>query len=99
MKLANAINAYQKDYSLTDAELARLWGVNQTTILRLKTGERKVGNKVRRGCRQFTPDFYPILLECSEDMLPASHQTHYKGRQGGLTQRLVVWVKGIIKGA
>jgi transcriptional regulator with XRE-family HTH domain len=66
MTLGEAITAYQKAKNLNDADLARLWGVNQSTIHRIKAGERRVGNKVRMGCRLNTPDFYSTLLKYSE---------------------------------
>lgn len=84
MDIGKAISDYQKANNLTDIDLGILWGVNQATIWRIKTGQRNIGNKVRKGCLRSTPNFYPILVAFSDGILPDRHQTLLNKRWGVL---------------
>lgn len=67
MTPGEVITAYQKAKNLTDSDLARLWDVSPAHVHYIKTGERKPGNKVWKGCRARTPELYPALLKACEE--------------------------------
>jgi hypothetical protein len=84
------ITAYQNSRKppLTDADLARLWEVNQSHVYRIKKGEQMPGNKTWPKIRKNTPELYVALQKHYFSVAPEPHQTSQDGR-GGLLKRVL----------
>jgi DNA-binding XRE family transcriptional regulator len=63
MTADEVITDYQKKYGLNDANLARLIGVNPSTICRIKKGEQQPSNKTWNLIWARTPELHQKLQD------------------------------------
>jgi len=65
MTAGEAITKYQKASNppLTDADLARLWGVFPSIVCRIKSGDQKPGNPTWNAIRSRTPKLFIVLQQ------------------------------------
>ena len=62
-KLIDALVSWQNEQGLNDPALARLLGIRQPTVSRLKSGDRGVGRDVLAAIAGTIPELQPLIIE------------------------------------